>query len=65
VRSPGLAVLILLALSAPASAATVSVENGTLRVMAHPGEENAITVAPQVSWHEDGSRGSRFVRDGA
>ena len=44
----GLTVLILLALSAPASAATVSVGNGVLRVAAAPGEWNAISVAPPV-----------------
>ena len=45
-RACVLTVLILLALAAPASAATVSVGNGTLRVVAQPGEWNAINVAP-------------------
>jgi len=48
VRRLGLALLILPVLSGPASAATVSVENGTLRVIAQPGEWNTITVVPQA-----------------
>ena len=47
-RLLGLALPILLALSAPASAATVAVENGTLRVAAQAGESNQITVTPQA-----------------
>jgi hypothetical protein len=47
VRVSGLVLLCLLGLPAVARAATVSVENGTLRVSAVPGEWNAITVAPE------------------
>ena len=45
-RTIGLSVLVALAVAAPAPAATVSVENDTLRVIAAPGESNAITLAP-------------------
>lgn len=44
VRLSGLALLTALALPATASAATVSVQDGALRVIAEPGEENEITV---------------------
>ncbi len=43
---PALTLACFLAVAAPAQAATVTVENGTLRVIAAPGEANAITIAP-------------------
>jgi hypothetical protein len=43
--APALALLILLAFAGAAQAATVSVEGGTLRVIAAPGEMDAITIA--------------------
>lgn len=46
-RALALALLTLLAVAAPASAATVSVEGDALLVSAAPGEYNAITVAPE------------------
>jgi len=47
VRLPALTLLMLLAFAASANAATVTVENGTLRVIAAPGEINSITIAPR------------------
>ena len=43
---PALTLACLLAAAAPAKAATVTVENGTLRVIAAPGQANTITIAP-------------------
>ena len=45
-----LPVLALLVLAAPAHAATVSVEGGVLRVVADPGEDNAISLGWTESW---------------
>jgi Ca2+-binding RTX toxin-like protein len=44
--APALTLLILLFFATAAQASTVSVENGTLRVIAAPGELNQVTVAP-------------------
>jgi RTX calcium-binding nonapeptide repeat (4 copies) len=62
VRLPALTLLMLLASGASAHAATVTVENGTLRVIAAPGEINAITVAPAPAPAEPGTL---TVNDGA
>ena len=43
-----LALLVPLAVAAPASATTVSAENGVLRVIAGPGESNAITASVEA-----------------
>lgn len=43
-RAPALTLLAFAALAAPAGAATVSVEDSTLRVLAAPGEVNRLTV---------------------
>src|SRR5688500_4433004 len=47
VRLTLLCLLCLVSLPGAASATTVSVDNGTLRVSGGPGEWNAITVAPE------------------
>jgi RTX calcium-binding nonapeptide repeat (4 copies) len=62
VRLPALTLLMLLAFAAAAHAATVTVENGTLRVIAAPGEINAITIAPAPA---PAAPGTLTVNDGA
>jgi hypothetical protein len=62
VRLPALTLLMLLAFAAAAHAATVTVENGTLRVIAGPGEINAVTIAPAPA---PAALGTLTVNDGA
>jgi hypothetical protein len=62
VRLPALTLLMLLAFAAAAEAATVTVENGTLRVIAAPGEINTITIAPAPA---PATPGTLTVNDGA
>ena len=47
-RGLGLALLVSLVVAAPAPAATVSAQNGVLRVSAGPGESNSITVSVEA-----------------
>jgi hypothetical protein len=62
VRLPALTLLVLLAFAASAHAATVTVEHRTLRVIAAPGEINAITIAPAPP---PAAPGTLTVNDGA
>ncbi len=61
-RLPALTLLVLLAFAASAHAATVTVEHGTLRVIAAPGEINAIMIA---SAPPPAAPGTLTVNDGA
>ena len=61
-RLPALTLLVLLAFAASAHAATVTVEHRTLRVIAAPGEINAITIAPAPP---PAAPGTLTVNDGA